>query len=93
MEHGPVDIVSFSMKSVDFPYFFVINLLPEGKSHKIPFNQHFPMVFGFPMVYHFGYGRFHRHVPRSVTLADPPCGAPVKNSNSCLGVQLVKVLW
>ena len=48
------------MKDGDFPQ--LCKKLPEGKSHKIPFNHHFPMVFlgfscGFPMVFlWFSYG-------------------------------------
>ena len=42
MEHGPF-IVDVPIKDDDFPVRYVE--LPEGKSHRITLNHHFPMVF------------------------------------------------
>ena len=51
IEKGPIEIVDFPRANCDFPW--LCKRLPEGKSHKIPLNHHFPMVllcffYGFP---------------------------------------------
>ena len=57
--------------------------LPEGKSHQIPLNYHFPMVFlwisyDFPMVFlRFSYGLHHPKVNISISISvGTPFGIP-----------------